>query len=108
MDLPLEALERLLRIAASFKTEESVRDGLATKLTKPVPPGLEIASWISADITELDLRPSFADAAKSGEWFKRIDIAQEVGQVLIEYLDASQGSDIEQKLRALGAWAYGG
>lgn len=106
-DLPLKALQDLLGIAAAFKSAETVRDGLSTKLGLPAPPSLDIETWIGTAITESSLRQAFAQAAMSGKWFKRIDVAQEAGQLVIQYLDSAQGSDIEQKLRALGTWAYG-
>jgi hypothetical protein len=106
-DLPLEALGALLNIAAAFKSTDSVTNGFSSKLGKPMPSNLDIHTWIGPDVTEAQLRSAFAEAAKSGEWFKRIDVAQAVGVVVIEYIDAIQGSDLEQKVRALGSWAYG-
>lgn len=59
---------------------------------------------------EHELRVALGSAAKSkrAAWYKRVDIASELGQVVARHLDAIPDSNLAKKIAELKAWVING
>jgi putative ATP-dependent endonuclease of OLD family len=75
--LPLDLLPPLIAIADEHKTPTRVDDHLRSLGVKTA----DLAAWRSAPSDSM--RARLGIAAKSGEWFKRIDVAERVGQTVV-------------------------
>jgi hypothetical protein len=68
--------------------------------------------WLSEGNAESDIRAAAGLAAKEGSgkgrrgWFKRTDLAAQMGGIVAEALATIPGTDLAAKLDALGKWAH--
>jgi predicted ATPase len=105
-DLPWPAFIQMYRLAEAFASPQSVRDATANRCSTTPLAGDEPESWLDAGMEESDIRSAFASAAKSNNWFKRVDVGIELGEIVVQYWDAMEGSDLTYKLSALGQWIH--
>jgi hypothetical protein len=75
--LPLDQLPPLIAIADEHKTSARVDEHLRSQGVKTA----DLAAWRFAPSDSM--RETLGIAAKSGEWFKRIDVAEKVGQIVV-------------------------
>jgi len=107
LDLPLDKLSQVLNLAERWISEESVLDAVCHQFGKNRKTiGNNIESWLSNGIPEGEVRAAIGRAAKEKRWFKRIDIAEELGEIIGQTLPGIQSSDLSQKLKQVAAWAY--
>lgn len=112
-DLPLVGLAQMIQLAIDeWGSGEAVRDAVAeragvapTSLTSP-PSG-----WVSV-VPEHQLRKAVGLAAKKHKivkdragWFKRVDLAEKLGAIVLAQWDALVGKDLRLKLEAVRTWA---
>jgi len=108
LDLPWDGVIDVVNLAMNIWGEDSVRDTIAARLGAP---GKKLSggpsSWLESGLNESDLRKAIGDTAKRKNWFKRVDIAEDLSKVVIEHLDKIQEKDLTQKIAALRQWAHG-
>jgi hypothetical protein len=69
-----------------------------------------IDSWRTNGADEASIRDSFglvAKKQKNGNWFKRIDLGEHLGEIVGKCLIEIGSSDLAVKLSELEKWAYG-
>lgn len=107
LDLPLVKLSQVLNLAIRWISEDSVLDSVCHQLgNNRRTIGNNIESWLSNGIPHGSIRTAIGTAAKEKEWFKRIDVAEELGEIIARTLPTIQASDLSQKLTQLAGWAY--
>jgi putative ATP-dependent endonuclease of the OLD family len=107
LDLPLDKLSEVLDLAVRWISEDSVLDTVCHRLGKNRRTiGNSVDAWLRNGLSEGMIRVSIGQAAKEKEWFKRIDIAEELGKMIARALPGIHSSDLSQKLKQVAAWAY--
>jgi len=106
-DLSLDAVRAVVE-----RARELVDPEVPSNATNPVAdrlgaaPGTSFDDWIAAS-PEADVRNAIAQRAKDGRWFKRIDLGQELGEIVVAALNDIPESELAKTLTGLGVWAYG-
>ena len=94
-------------------SDQSIRDAVAKRLNVvPVrlvgPP----TDWLGLGFVEADLRNAIGAAAKDQKiggrtgWFKRVDLAEELAGIVIDYKVAIAQTDLCRKIVSLKEWAH--
>jgi hypothetical protein len=105
-DLPFDVVIALVERAAELVDEDvsaAVTDAVASRLGASSGTGPQ--DWSGA-YDEPDIRRAVAQAAKKQGWFKRTDLGETLGQLVVEALPQIPESDLARTLAALGDWAY--
>lgn len=112
LDLPWDGIVAITRSAMDNWGRPSVRDAVASRLPQragSLP--LDPSEWMKAGHTEEELRSAIGGAAQGGTdrkgWFKRVDLAEELGAVIHPYLATVPETDLATKIAALRSWAHG-
>lgn len=107
LDLPVEALILVVRLAMDNKSVESVRDSVQSRLSSS---GTRLDSdpnnWAAA-YSEQELRDAIGRAAQECEWFKRVDLASGLGEIIIDYTDSIESTNLGVTINAIRDWAHG-
>ena len=107
LDLPFDRLGEVINLAISLFGEESVLDTICNRLGQSRQTvGNDIDSWIKNGLSEHQIRIAIGKAAKSKEWFKKIDPAEQLGKIVALALPTIPSSDLAEKLMGIAAWAY--
>jgi ABC-type branched-subunit amino acid transport system ATPase component len=107
-DLPWEGVAAMVELAIEEWGDASVRGAVASRL-EGVPADLqgEPATWNLA-LSEEPLRAAIAGAAKTGNqkrgWFKRVDLAERLGKIVVGQWAAIEGTDLRSKIEAVRTW----
>jgi len=88
-------------LAASEKPTQAIRDSASYRGD-----GLELPQHVEDWVDSLALREALAEASESGEWFKRVDLGQRLGEIICKHWDAIQGSNLASVLTGIGGWAH--
>jgi putative ATP-dependent endonuclease of OLD family len=96
--LPLDTLPALIAIADEHKTAAKVDDHLRSQGVKTA----DLTTWRSSPTD--GMREALGAAAKSGEWFKRIDVAEKVGQTVVGPNLGRCTDKLLETLLALHSW----
>lgn len=100
-DVPGCAIGELLKLAADFKDEQSVRDKLRSR-------GLDFDQLLTPVTVSSEDRVALGHLAGDGRWFKRVDSGMALGKVVISHKsDLAEESTLYQTLRKLEEWAIG-
>jgi hypothetical protein len=91
-------LPALIAIADEHKTTSKVDDHLRSQGVKTA----ELAAWRSTPTDSM--RKTLGAASKSGEWFKRIDVAEKVGQTVVGPSLGRCTDKLLETLLALHSW----
>jgi hypothetical protein len=109
LDLPPRGIAAMARLAMDEWGEESVRDAISSRLG--IAPGdlpREADDWLDAGAGIQDLRAAIGEAAQRARrgkgWFKRVDLAEGLGRLMLDHLAEVPDSDLAQKVAALKAW----
>jgi hypothetical protein len=103
-DLPVPVLLELLAKVASVRGEGQVRGDIGARLNPPLPESpANLVDWPDA-CGEAAFRTAAGTAMSDGSWIKRIDLAQEVGELIAPALDQAADSDLTTKLTQLRTW----
>lgn len=114
LDLPWSVLADLRRIAEEELGKESVLSHLSTAFEQELDENASLDDLRGALGDEEACRRKLARAASSGQWFKRIDRGERLGEVLAHQLDLNDmigdmdGTDLKLKLETIRDWAYQG
>jgi putative ATP-dependent endonuclease of OLD family len=109
LDLPLNAVQKLLDIAIERYTEATIRESLKEQLGTTVPKGgVNLENLIAGGVSEDKLRSAVGKAAKSkgGEWFKDITTGELLGGVVASFLAEVPSTPLSTTLAALEEWVY--
>ena len=109
LDLPLQELKKMVQLAMDIvSSNTAVIDAICFRLgSDRTAIGSDIDSWIASGISEGKIREALGRAAKTKEWFKRIDSGEQLGKLVVSSLPNIQSSDLAAKLISIGNWAYG-
>jgi putative ATP-dependent endonuclease of the OLD family len=100
-DLPWEGVLESLRLVAGDKGDDAVVSQVATRLGKRPTELGQIADWTESS----DLRKIIGVAAKKNGWYKRIDMGESLGRIVLKHLADMQSKDVANKLQAIREWA---
>jgi len=107
-DLPVEALQELLNISALHYSETtSFFQHLNSYFSNQLPKNsLMILDWMASSLSEQTIRSTLGLAAKNKDhpWFKRIDLGEELGRIIFNYLPKIEGTDLFNKIEQLRRW----
>jgi len=102
-DLPWEAVKELITFAEEEFSEISIRDSVKARLNT----NSQLRDdWKEHDVPEM--REALAEAAKKGEWFKRIDRGEVLGSIIFKYFDQIEDNKaLKKQLQNLSNWVDG-
>jgi putative ATP-dependent endonuclease of OLD family len=106
-DVPWNVLLAIIDRAASMVVEgepNAVTDAIATALGEK--PGTHASDWLASGRTGDQLRSAAGRTAKKSNWFKRTDLGEALGELIVSALPEIQDTDLAKKLNALADWAY--
>ena len=109
LDLPENGLEALVQLAIKLvEDQEAVLGAIHAQL----PDGAgrietpSVLSWVTPMTTIDAIRAAIGKAAKRKKWFKGIEQAERLGNLVGEFLPQLAGSDTETKTADLERFAY--
>ena len=102
-DLPWQGVIQMVEASIDERDQGSVVDAIAhrrgvqpTELGNP-------AAWTDSQ----ELRAAIGKTAKEKGWFKRIDLGEDLGNIMAEHMEGLAGTDLRSKLEVLRQWADG-
>lgn len=101
-DLPWAGVIALLKLVADLHGEESVRDAIAERLKRKSTELGPIVNW--TDIPEHRQAIGSTAKAKQNAWFKRIDLGEDLGRIIVQHIPSIPDSDLAQKIQSLKDW----
>ena len=112
-DLPWQGVVDVVLLAMEHWGEQAVQDAVADRM------GISSiylvgnpAEWVCRDLDESKLRSAVGNAAKTHKignrkgWFKRVDLAEELADIVIRNYSTIQKKDLGVKIDALRLWAH--
>lgn len=105
VDLPQEALFDLVRFAVEEGGLESVRSQVSARAGNAALAD-NVEAWFE-QLGEERLRQAVGTAAKRSGWFKRFDLALELGRRVVMPARTSIRGDLDTKLSQLEHWVHG-
>ena len=107
-DLPESALVEIVRIAVCLNDEEKVWHALERRKLKRVPlTDSCIETWGRQGRTLDDIRNALGGVAGAQGWFKTIEGAEQLGNIVARHLTSIPKADLTLKLEKLRAWVHG-
>lgn len=111
-DLPWAGVVEMVKFAMEEYGEQGVTDAVTRRLGD-APSNLlgSPEDWLDSGIDETVLRTALGKAAKEHKpanrlgWFKRVDLAEELGDIVVRYHDRLAATDLGRKIAALKAWS---
>ena len=106
-DVPWTVFLAIIDRAAALLVEDApqaVTDAIAAILGEEA--GTNTGDWLASGRTGDQIRSAAGHAAKKGGWFKRTDLGEALGELIVSALPENQDSDLAKKLNALADWAY--
>jgi hypothetical protein len=107
LDVPWDVLIAILDRASDLFDEDvpqAATDAVAARLQAA--PGTGPEAWLESGFDEDQIRHAVGLASKRQGWFKRTDLGEALGGLLVEALPRMGDTDIATKLNALASWAY--
>jgi hypothetical protein len=108
IDLPWEGFLEMVQMASTIKDSTTVRGAVAALLPSSSRVSNDPSEWRSAGVTEDVLRKAFGRAAHDGGWFKRVDLSEPLGQLVIKHRDAIGMKPLGVGIRTLRNWIFPG
>lgn len=105
-DLPTASLQAVLRLAESLNSPDAVQAHCKAQPALASVTTLDIATWLSEGVTEADVRKALGAAAKTGEWFKRVEKGERLGQLIAEHWPSIATTSLGRGLTAIADWLY--
>lgn len=110
LDLPWEGILSLLRQATSYFKVNLIRDSVATDLgLEPRILSIDFNTWLengaACGKTEEDFRSAIGNAANAGEWFKQVDRAEPLANIVREHQALLTTKDTGTKIKVIVDWA---
>lgn len=109
LDVPWDVLVAILVRASELTDEDvpqAVTDAVAARLGAPM--GTDLDAWRAAGFDADDIRRAAGRTAKTQRWFKRTDLGEVLGELVVGALPRMGDTDLAAKLSALADWAYAG
>lgn len=112
-DLSWAGVAEVIAKAMELGSEEAVRNAVARRAgIEPPQLAAPPIEWLKCGISEAKLREAVGNAAKgdkgkSKSWFKRVDLAEELGKTLVRHKDSVRDKDLGKKLFNVREWAHG-
>lgn len=107
LDVPWDVLMAIIDRARELFVEdvpEAATDAIAARLQAP--PGSGPEQWLEQGFTHDQIRYAIGQAAKKGGWFKRTDLGEILGRIVVDALPRMADTDLATKLKSLADWAY--
>ncbi|MGK5091444.1 AAA family ATPase, partial [Deltaproteobacteria bacterium TL4] len=97
LDLPWDAFVAMALLAINERGEDHVREKLGKQFgCSPQDVPADPNEWRDSLGNEITIRSAFAKAAKQkkAEWFKRVDIAEKLGNIVVNNWDVVKGKPV--------------
>jgi putative ATP-dependent endonuclease of OLD family len=111
-DLPWAGVAEMIKFATEEYGEQSVTDAVTCRLgDSPSNLSGSPEGWLDSGIAETVLRTAVGRAAKEHKvvnrrgWFKRVDLAEGLGDIVVRYHDRLAATDLGRKIAALKTWS---
>ncbi|HVF12628.1 MAG TPA: AAA family ATPase [Actinomycetota bacterium] len=107
LDVPWPVLVTIIAQASALHDEDNPQaalDAIAAQLNAPA--GTNSDVWLANGFSQGDIRKAVGRAAKKGKWFKRTDLGEVLGGLVVESLPLMESTDLALKLSSLANWAY--
>lgn len=108
-DLPWEGFVDMVRLALEEHPEEHVQSKVVSQLQcQPTEVPVDPEEWERLPFEKSQVRTAFAKAAKSKKagWFKRVDRAEKLGELVIRHWDDIEELPLGAGVTHLKQWAY--
>lgn len=107
-DLPWSGVAAMVDLAIEEWCGESVRGAVASRLNL-LPTDLDgLPETWNQVVDEARLRDAISDAAKTARnrngWFKRVELAEQLGSIVVSHWSAIEGTDLRSKIESLRMW----
>jgi putative ATP-dependent endonuclease of the OLD family len=109
LDLPWDGFVEMVCLVIEEFGRDHVQSKLATQITcDPGDVPQDPEQWRNLLSSEADIRSAFAKAAKAkkAEWFKRVDRAQRLGELVIRYRSDLTRTSLNAGIKRLKEWVY--
>jgi len=111
-DLPWAGVVEMVELAMEEYGERGVTDAVTRRLGD-APSNLSGSpeDWLDSGVDVTVLRTAVGKAAKDHKpanrkgWFKRVDLAEELGDIVVRHYDRLAATDLGRKILALKAWS---
>lgn len=105
-DLPFSAVVKAIELAIEEHGLQRVRDVLAPFFKcKPADIPGNVTEW-EPEFSESVIRSKFAEAAKQKDWFKRVDLAEGLGGIIVESWAEITERPLGTGISKLKEWVY--
>jgi putative ATP-dependent endonuclease of the OLD family len=108
LDLPWEAVGKMVQIAVEQNSADSVRALVGRELGGAPLTSEEVDSWVTTGRDQVAVRQALGRAANRGRWFKNIDAGEQLGQLIGKHYEAIATTPLRKALDQAGDWLYGG
>lgn len=106
-DLPMHALKELIELAIELNgNTDSVWNEIYRQISQRHSITRDQRFENLQILNEQDLREYIGLAADQGEWFKRRDKGEKLGELVSRYIDTMQGTLTAKTLQAIENWCY--
>jgi AAA15 family ATPase/GTPase len=96
-EIPWKGIQAMVKYAIKNVGIESVADSIEHKLSAKL-----VTDWLDSDTPEL--RDAIGKAAKSKEWFKRIDHGEFLGKIYFHYEEEIEDTELYSQLTDIHNW----
>lgn len=108
LDLPWDGFVEMVHLVLNEHGEDHLKAKLASQFKcKPSDVSVDPKNWNTLR-SEVEVRKAFALAAKGkkAEWFKRVDLAEKLGKLVIDYWDDLDDKPLGAGIKQLKGWVY--
>jgi len=107
-ELSWDALKKMVELGVEAKGEQSIYETIGNKLGKTnLLSSTNMEDWLSKDISKEDIRRIIGEIAKTKGWFKRIDLGENLGKLILKDLENLSGKETARLLEQIESWIYG-
>lgn len=107
-ELSWASLKKMVELGAEEKGEQSVCDTIGSKFGKTImPSSINLEDWLKNGIQQDAIRKAIGEVAKAKGWFKRIDLGENLGKLILEDLENLSGKETVKLLEEIEGWIYG-
>ncbi len=107
LDFPLEAINKIIELAIQISgNEDSIWDQIKNEIHLDNEDFSRDINLLIKLKGEEEIRLAIGLAADHGSWFKRQDKGEELGKLVVQYIDAISKKDSGLKLQELFKWCY--
>lgn len=101
-------LKKMVELGAEEKGEQSVCETIGSKLGIPfTSSNINIDDWLKNGVQHEDIRKAIGEVAKTKGWFKRIDLGENLGKLILDDLENLRDKEAIKLLEKIEGWIYG-